>query len=518
VTLPVDGRSDIYSLGIVLCEALGGTAPIAAGQPRPLHLCNSQVGIGLSDVVSKCLAGDPSERYPSMAAFASDLRRHLANLPLSGVRNRSIKERWRKWKRRRPHGVALTGMMLAVLTATGTVALGAVSHFARIVNEASAALDAGQWLMDKKEWDWAISTLDHGLDLARGIPFQSRLAHELDDRLRLAKKARAAVDRATTADGLHRLINRVRFLYEAEHLRPEGLRELQASCRALWENRTRIVQGVDLDATAALEPVICEDLLELAILCGHLEVRLASEGAKEEAHRKALVILEEAEDLFGPNPVLVEEGKIHALPGSNPGRRLPITGMRVEAAPTPAWQHYALGRALLRCGDLEKSIQELEQAVRLQPRGLWPNFYVGLCAYRLRRYADAVAAYSVCVGTAPEPAGCFYNRALAFDALGCTEQALRDYDQALRLDPSLCVAALNRGMLHYRAKRYAAAIADLQRAAELGADPAVVFFDLALANLARGERAAAVENLCQALSHNPKQPDARKLYDRLVGR
>src|SRR5262249_50563481 len=104
------------------------------------------------------------------------------------------------------------------------------------------------------------------------------------------------------------------------------------------------------------------------------------------------------------------------------------------------------------------------------------------------------------------------------DALGRTEQALQDYDQALRLDPTLAIAALNRGMLHYRAKRYATAIADLQHAAELGADPAVVFFDLALANVARGERATALECLCRALKYDPLQPDARKLYDSLVGR
>ena len=75
--------------------------------------------------------------------------------------------------------------------------------------------------------------------------------------------------------------------------------------------------------------------------------------------------------------------------------------------------------------------------MRLQPQGLWPNFYQGLCAYRLGRYERAVTAYSVCIGAAPEAAGCFYHRALAFAALGRTEQAREDFDQALRLDPTL---------------------------------------------------------------------------------
>src|SRR5262249_57054264 len=102
-----------------------------------------------------------------------------------------------------------------------------------------------------------------------------------------------------------------------------------------------------------------------------------------------------------------------------------------------AWEHYALGRALLRSGDLERAAEEVGRAVRLQPQGLWPNFYQGLCAYRQGRYADAVTAYSVCIGAAPEAAGCFYNRALAYAALPRTDDALRDYRLALRPHPTL---------------------------------------------------------------------------------
>jgi tetratricopeptide (TPR) repeat protein len=87
----------------------------------------------------------------------------------------------------------------------------------------------------------------------------------------------------------------------------------------------------------------------------------------------------------------------------------------------------------LRCGDLERADLELREAIHLQPQGLWPNFYGGVCAYRLGRYQSAVTAFSVCIGAAPTAAACFYNRALALTALGQTEAARDDYDQALRL-------------------------------------------------------------------------------------
>jgi tetratricopeptide (TPR) repeat protein len=524
VPLPVDGRSDIYSLGVVLYEALAGTLPEwrtletcghSPPSPRPLHPLNSQVSPGLADVVSKCLAVDPGKRYPDMAALAADLRRHLAHLPLAGVRNRSLAERWRKWQRRRPHGVALTGMMLAVLTAVGAVAIGATNHFTQRISEARSSLKEGEMDIERGAWERAMSRLQTGLGVVQGVPFQRELADELERRLQQAEQAGIVAHRAAAARDLHRLTNRVRFLYGAGHS-AAGARGLEAFCRDFWENRIRILSHLSPAGAAALDPHVRADLLDLAMIWADLQ-QMVSPGEKEEAAGSALAILAEAEGLFGRSPALDEERRLFGLSQTQTAPRGRPPGPQAEATAATAWEHCALGRCFLRSGNLERAARELGQAVRLEPQGLWPNFYQGLCAYRLGRYADAVAAYSVCIGAAPEPAGCFYNRALGFEALDQTEQALQDYDQALRLDPNLAVAALNRGMLHYRAKRYAAAITDLQRARELGVDPAIVAFDLALAHLACGERGAALDNLRQTLDRNPQQADARKLYDSLVG-
>src|SRR5207244_12129283 len=104
----------------------------------------------------------------------------------------------------------------------------------------------------------------------------------------------------------------------------------------------------------------------------------------------------------------------------------------------------------------------------------------GICAYRLERYEDAVLAFTACAALAPEVAGCLYNRALAYQALGRSDRALHDYDAALQLDPQLGVAALNRGILHGREKRYAEACADLARALQSGVALATVHPHVAL--------------------------------------
>src|SRR3712207_6936721 len=50
------------------------------------------------------------ERYPTAQALADDLRRHLTDQPLAGVSNRSLAERWRKWRRRRPGRLRTAGV------------------------------------------------------------------------------------------------------------------------------------------------------------------------------------------------------------------------------------------------------------------------------------------------------------------------------------------------------------------------------------------------------------------------
>jgi len=414
LTRPLDGRSDQYALGLVLAQALAGAdAPgePLGGQPH--------VSPGLSDVLAKCLADNPRDRYPDLAALAADLRRHLAHLPLAGVRNRSLAERWRKWRRRRPAGAAVAGMMLAVLTSAAALALGALSHFSQRAGEARGALHDAQLQLARGQAEQAADSARRGLAVAHDLPWRRDLTAALDDLLRQAEAGRAAAARAEAARELHRLADRARLLYGAEQLPPETLQPLAEPCRALWRDVGRV--------TAHLGAAARDDLLDLAIFWADLQVRLAPPGAEADARRQALAVLDEAEVRFGPSPALDAERRRH---GAAP------TAAAAPAAAT-VWEEYALGRALLRAGDVDGAAAALERAVRRQPQGLWPNFYQGLCAYRRGRYADAVTAYSVCIGAAPEAAGCFYNRALALDALGRHEQAGLDYAEAHRLDPTL---------------------------------------------------------------------------------
>jgi len=90
----LDGRSDVYSLGVVLYEMLAGTppflgeTPIAVAykhvteQPVPLRRVNPRVPADLEAVVMRCLAKQRDQRYPDTTALRSDLLRVLEHRPL----------------------------------------------------------------------------------------------------------------------------------------------------------------------------------------------------------------------------------------------------------------------------------------------------------------------------------------------------------------------------------------------------------------------------------------------------
>src|SRR5262249_7121158 len=168
---------DVYALGVLLCEALGGTVPGPAERAaKALRRRNPRVSAGLADLLSRCLASDPAARYHCAGELATDLRRHLADLPLRGVRNRSLVETWRKWRRRRPYALQVLPVRLAVALAGGGLAI----HAARQREAAEAVRDQGEINVRQRRYAEALEAFRLSAALVDGVPFSAGLRQQVE--------------------------------------------------------------------------------------------------------------------------------------------------------------------------------------------------------------------------------------------------------------------------------------------------------------------------------------------------
>jgi tetratricopeptide (TPR) repeat protein len=422
------------------------------------------------------LRPDPRDRYPTATALANDLRRHVADLPLRGVPNRSPVERWRKWRRRAPQALSRNLILVAFLVASFAAGASLFVSYRQRLRDIDLALAEGRAHLDGRRFAEAARALRHGLALALSLPGAGRLKEELDEGLALASWNEKALE-------LHRLAELIRLRYGLALPAREEALALIGKVGEIWQARGVLTRPPGGPGDSEVERTIKVDLLEVLTFWAELRRRLATPEDVERARREVDRVLAEAEAELGPSPTLQRTRR-----EGGQGRAETAVDPASTRTPGSAWDFLDLGRRSLRSGELEQASRQLRAGLDLRPEDFWLNFYLGLCAYREKNFGDAVHAFHVCIALSPGTAECFYNRGLANEGLGQAREALLDYARALELKPGFTDAALNRGGLLYKQGRLEEAKTVLEQSRHSASPDKVGEIDRILALIVRARR------------------------------
>ncbi len=151
----VDGRSDVYSLGVILFQLLTGEVPFRGSMrmllqkvinddpPGPRTL-DGHVPKDLDTVCLKCMEKDPTRRYATAADLAVDLQRFIVGEPVTARRVGAMGRTLRWVRRNRAIALSLAAAILTLLVATissSFFAWRAAQSAARADQQAIAVID-----------------------------------------------------------------------------------------------------------------------------------------------------------------------------------------------------------------------------------------------------------------------------------------------------------------------------------------------------------------------------------------
>jgi len=486
----VDERADIFSLGVVLYEALSGSHPFRATgfaatsdrvlheAPAPLSKTNPAVPAEVERIVAKMLAKDRTQRYATAADLLVDLRavrRHLeqGTAPPRAARESASGSRTRRF--------LIAGLLLALAAAIPLVLLRAPARppaFAERGWVLIADFDnsAGEALFDK--------TLSEGLSIALQ---QSRYINVYPkertfDALRRMKRSELArIDESLGREICQRenlqvlLVGSIQRSGDAYRLSVRGLEP--ATGNLLFAESERFDRKEQLfERVDDLARRVRQDLGESLGGIGNSSRPLAKVTTRS---LEALQQYSLATDAMARG----DTEKVQSL----------LEGA-LALDPDFASAHMLLGSYYGEVvGKNERALTELAKAYELrqgttdgEQRRIEASYYAAQ-----ERYEEEADALKVLASLHPDDAGAHQSLAMAYYDLGDLPRSIAELRQVIRLNPFSVRAYSNLVLFLARASSPEEAIRAYREAAQRGIQSPYFYWGLGLAFLSQGKTSEA---------------------------
>ena len=402
----VDNRSDIYSLGVLLFEALTGDRPFplpggvtsvpdalrrsaeARRQTPPmLRTSNPEVPAALERVIRRCLEPDPLLRFPVAAELAADLQAVADDLPLRWTSEpltvRAVRRLRRSWKR----------LVVAVALGAGAATLATNSvresgERARIEAEAEELLAEGKASLRNGEFAAAAAQFKLVNGLTRNRADLRHLAIQASGSRGSARESARVRDEADTlaaqalplkmrlnmldvpdarlAADIFGVLAPFRVVEDVSWSRSAVLTFLDA------ERKSRLLRDADellFGLTARLDPTNPAQTRQAIELCDR-SLAIRPESAPWQALRGRFTGSSpswsvDPSQLTSPRDC--SEWATLARLDQNPSLTRAMLDQAVALAPSDPWSHLALADFLTRQGLPTEALGQFEAAVALRP-------------------------------------------------------------------------------------------------------------------------------------------------------
>jgi serine/threonine-protein kinase len=519
----IDERSDVYSLGVTLYEALTAAVPFRGAshmvlqqvlhdEPLPPRRLSDRIPRDLETICLKAMAKERLHRYASAAELRDDLHRWLAGEPIQARPVGRVEKAWR-WCRRRPREAALSAVVVGLMLLA--VAGGVWYQQERAGRDAERALKRAEVEGDVAAAVREAAALRQRLDTRRDDAGRMQLLLEASSALQRAEGALAAskglapTELAAQVDAERRRLDQAlkgqRFLAELQEIRAWRGDEVTGGNQDFPGADRRYIAafkayGLDVDGEAA--PQIAARLhADNAHVRESLGVALDDWAYMRRQTKGNVRPLTEIAQLIDPDPL---RNRIRAAEekDTEPGlEELQALARAPESLDMPAPTAHLLALALFYRSDNAGAAALLRAAQRRHADDFQINHDLAwLHLYRLQppQADEAIRFFSIALAARPQSAAASLGLANAFREKQDFAEAAAILAELVRKQPGNVHARASLGHLLGEQGRYAEAAVAFAKVVELQPDDSYSWYAQAAAHAGAGELAAH-RKVCAAM-------------------